>query len=317
MNRIRKIAAGAALAALIAGTLSSAAFADEKYRGYLAPPQGMTDVGIDTDAKAPSAMNVLAYPMNIVQASNGEYLVTDTGNHVVWAFSGSIDNLIAGNAVREDIYRQPLGGYHDGGNRESLFDEPWGIAPFAGGYAVSDANNDVIRLINYNGGNTATAVTIAAGLKHPTGLAASGDGGIFIADTLNSCIRKMDAAGNITTVLTGLLEPTGLCYAGGILYICETGAGRVLKYKDGIATVIAQDLDDPQGVAVAEDGSIYVSDTGNHRVLKLEGNTRKILLQGDPAVLGERPVSPAGLLISGSRLLICDNFLQQMIVIDR
>ena len=127
----------------------------------------------------------------------------------------------------------------------------------------------------------------------------------------------MDAAGNITTVLTGLLEPTGLCYTGGILYICETGAGRVLKYTDGIATVIAQDLDDPQGVAAAEDGSIYVSDTGNHRVLKLEGNTRKVLLQGDPAGLGERPVSPAGLLISGSRLLICDNFLQQMIVIDR
>ena len=309
--------AGIVLAALVMGTLSSVVFADEKYRGYLAPPAGLTDVGIDTAAKSPSAMNVLAYPMNILQAANGEYLVTDTGNNVVWAFSGSIDNLIAGNAVREDIFREPIGGYHDGGSRQSLFDAPWGIAPFAGGYAVSDSNNNVIRLLNYSGGTTATAVTVAMGLNHPTGLAASGDGGLYIADTLNSCIRKMDAAGNITTVLTQLLEPTGLAYAGGSLYICETGAGRVLKYTDGIATVIARDLDSPQGVAVADDGTVYVSDTGSHRVIRLEGQSRTILLQGDPAVLGERPVSPCGLLISGEKLLICDNFLQQMIVIDR
>ena len=43
------------------------------------------------------------------------------------------------------------------------------------GYAVSDANNDVVRLINYNGGNTATAVTVAAGLKHPPILFSSKD----------------------------------------------------------------------------------------------------------------------------------------------
>ncbi len=318
MKLSKKPIAVLALAALIASCLATAAFADEKYRGYLAPPAGLTDVGIDTAPAAPSVMNVLCYPMNIVPAAEGEYLVTDTGNHVVWSFKGSVDNLIAGNVTREDIWRQALGGYHDSVNRESLFDSPWGIAPFAGGYAVSDANNNVVRLISGAAGSSvATVVSTAAGLKHPTGLAASGDGGLYIADTLNGCIRRLDESGKLTTVIAQLQEPTGLCYDRGTLYIAETGAGRILKYANGTTSVLLSGLDDPQGIAVAEDGCVYISDTGNHRVLKVENGSMKVLLQGDPAVLGERPVSPCGLLVSGGRLLICDNFLQQLIVIDR
>lgn len=46
---------------------------------------------------------------------------------------------------------------------------------------------------------------------------------VYIADTGNGSIRVMNEEGEVSTLVTGLVEPTGLCWHDGALYVAETG----------------------------------------------------------------------------------------------
>jgi len=82
-------------------------------------------------------------------------------------------------------------------------------------------------------------------LQRPTDVAVDVDGTLFIADTFNSCVRKVDPQGTITTV-------AGRCG--------ERGA----EGDEGPATEAL--LDRPYGVALDADGNLYIADTHNHRI---------------------------------------------------
>ncbi len=98
-----------------------------------------------------------------------------------------------------------------------------------------------------------------AGLDFPFGVATDTLGNVFIADTYNHCIRKVDAAGVITTY-------AGMCarrsYFGWII-----GGGAGYSGDGGPATAAL--LDTPHGVAVDAAGNVYIADTGNLRVRKV------------------------------------------------
>ncbi len=88
-----------------------------------------------------------------------------------------------------------------------------------------------------------------ARFNYPTGLALDGGNNLYVADTLNNVIRKIDTKGNVTTV-AGVPGSSG--YQNGV-------AGQAL-------------FNAPTGIAVSEDGHrIYVADTGNHRVRLIRG----------------------------------------------
>lgn len=86
--------------------------------------------------------------------------------------------------------------------------------------------------------------------NRPTGLAAGPDGELYIADTGNGTIRKMDAKGKVTTWATGLVEPTGLCWHDGALYVAETGRSRICRIVNGKVTVLA-------GGSQADEDGVY------------------------------------------------------------
>jgi hypothetical protein len=90
-------------------------------------------------------------------------------------------------------------------------------------------------------------------LQRPTDVAVGKGGTLFIADTLNSCIRKVDADG-----------------------IIETVAGRCTERGDdgdnGPATEAS--LDRPYGIALDGEGNLYIADTHNHRVRVVYGVDR-------------------------------------------
>ncbi|MCB9641198.1 MAG: SMP-30/gluconolactonase/LRE family protein [Myxococcales bacterium] len=88
-----------------------------------------------------------------------------------------------------------------------------------------------------------------AKFNYPTELAVAPDGTIFVADTVNHRIRKIDLRGQVTT------------YAGD----------GTDGYRDGPA--MQAQFSRPGGLALAPDGTLYVSDTVNHVI-------RRILVNG-------------------------------------
>ena len=143
-----------------------------------------------------------------------------------------------------------------------------------------------------------------AHLGFPFALAVDGSGNLYIADSVDSRVRKVDAAGIITTVAgTGsygfggdggraanalLALPQGLAVDGsGNLYIADSGNQRVRKVDAaGIITTVAGTgdygfggdggpaanalLNEPQGLAVDGSGNLYIADSGNERVRRVD-----------------------------------------------
>lgn len=66
-----------------------------------------------------------------------------------------------------------------------------------------------------------------------------------------------------------------------------------------------------QGVAVSEDGTIYIADTGNGAVRMLQDGTVSTLLAMDS--LGTGPVAPRGLMVKDDVLYIGDVFSRLLI----
>ena len=283
-------------------------------------------------------------PSGIVQDGDA-LLVTDTFNKLVWRVEEETVSSFAGQITVAGLDGEPVGGYSDGTLSTALFQEPWAIAPFLEGWAVSDAAANVIRYLDEGGVRTAAGsgkagktdgIGGAARFDRPTGLAAAPDGSLYIADTGNGSIRKMDTDGQVTTVLSGLADPTGLCWAGGALYVAETGRSRILRVTGGQMEVLAGEsvylgdgeydggyvdgpvekarFDHPQGVAVAEDGTVYVADTGNHAVRRLSGGRVVTIASGGQTP--EAPVQPRGMLLQSDTLIVTDLFAQNLLMLD-
>jgi DNA-binding beta-propeller fold protein YncE len=87
----------------------------------------------------------------------------------------------------------------------------------------------------------------------PNALAMDGDGALLVADSRNHRIRKVTPIGIVSTVAGGGSESEGGGRAEG------PAADARFSY--------------PSGVAVLADGSVVISDTGNHRLCKLKDGT--------------------------------------------
>ncbi len=143
-----------------------------------------------------------------------------------------------------------------------------------------------------------------ARLDTPMDVAVGPGGSLYIADTGNHRIRMVDSEGIITTVAGGgtppdglgdggpateasLNEPMGIAFTpSGSLYIADWGNHRVRHVgPDGTIETVAgtgvagfsgdgapateAEVNEPQGVAVGPDGSLYIADTGNERVRRI------------------------------------------------
>lgn len=287
---------------------------------------------------AESAMDVMCAPCGITAAEDGSFLVTDTYNKVIWKVQGRTSTLVSGGSTVEDPYGEPVGGYNDAASGESFFKEPWAIAPFLDGYAVSDTANNVVRLVRADktqtvNGHTTENLALGTGVRfnRPTGLAADEAGNLYIADTGNNAIRKITSTGEVTTYAAGLSEPTGLCWKNGALYAAETGAHRVVRIENGQGIILggngSEGMADggalqaqfasPQGIAVSDDGVIYVSDTGNNAVRRIQAGVVSTLAVCDQKQLEPYPIAPVGLMVQGGSLYVCDQFSRKVFIISR
>ena len=279
-------------------------------------------------------------PCGIAQAGDG-LLLTDLYNRKIWTLQNGTPELLAGGDTALDVNGQPVGGYHDGPAAQCSFQLPWAAAPFLDGWAVSDAENNAVRYISGGRVQTLNCSTKEPDLPssggravftYPTGLAAGSDGSLYVSDTHQGAIRKITPDGNVTTFASGLSDPMGLCWSGGTPYVAETGANRIVKIENGQISLVAGSGQEgstdgpasqaafafPQGVAVDQDGAVYVADTGNGAVRRVKnGETVTVLsretLRQQESILA--PASPTGLLLAGRSLYVCDSFNRAVYVI--
>ncbi|MDZ4804726.1 MAG: hypothetical protein SGI90_07705 [Candidatus Eisenbacteria bacterium] len=198
---------------------------------------------------------------------------------------------------------------------EASFDEPCGVAVATGGSPiyVADTSNHRIRRIDANGRVTTIAGTGLAGhagdggpaaaarLRHPYRLRlnqATGD--LYICDTGNHAVRRIDAAGIIHAVAgtgqpgsegdggpgaaAGLSDPyDAIPGPDGAIYIADSGNNRIRRVaSDGVITTVAgtglrgfggdggpaleAELDYPSALAFDASGDLWIADTYNNRV---------------------------------------------------
>jgi len=280
-----------------------------------------------------------------ITADGDGFLITDVFNKVIWRADNNGVELQAGQISVEGLDGEPIGKYDDGSLDSALFMEPWGIAPFLDGYAITDSAAHVVRFIDdtgvYTAGGTGKAsfhngVGTLAAFHNPTGIAAGYKGELYIADTGNNCIRVMDKNGNVSTWTSSLVEPTGICWHDGSLYVAETGRSRILKITKGTVQVLAGGegadksgiypggyvdgpvskarFEHPEGIAVAEDGTIYVADTGNRAIRKIcNGTVTTVVVATDTP---SAPAEPRGMLLHDGTLYVTDLLAQQILMLD-
>ncbi len=149
-----------------------------------------------------------------------------------------------------DEYGRPLGAFQDGLITESMFNSPSGIAvDQEGTLYIADTGNGAIRTIDQNW----NVKTLVKGLKHPTGIAINSKGEIFVTETLNHRILKIDPLGNWTVFAGGGYstingEPVGAF---------ADGKGEQAKFNE------------PQGLAMDYEDNLYVADSANQRIRRV------------------------------------------------
>lgn len=281
----------------------------------------------------------------LAAAEDGALLVTDTYNKVIWRVEGDTVTRFAGTIGATEASGEPAAVYHDDAIDKAFFMEPWAIAPFLEGYAVSDTAANVVRYVAKGrvqtlagsgkpGSSNGSGSVVS--FNRPTGLAAGSDGMLYIADTGNGSIRCIDKEGHVTTVVTGLASPTGLCWSNGFLYVAETGRSRICRVKNktveafaGVSEAIEDSeyaggyadgpaasarFDHPQGLAAGADGTIYVSDTGNSAIRMIADGRVYTLARSSATAL--MPASPRGLLVRDGALLAADAFSGSILTVS-
>ncbi|GGJ28200.1 NHL domain-containing protein [Streptomyces brasiliensis] len=274
-----------------------------------------THIDPGTGAAVPNVSPGSLYHPQGVSASDKSVYVSNTGDNVVAKLRNGDTSIFAGSL-------EAYGLKGDGGKAdEATLYQPTGTAVDADGNVyIADSSDNVVRVVTEDGVIQQFAGTGVAGenfahyakssrLDHPMGLAVDAAGDVFISDTYNNRVLEVSSDGVVTHVIgTGkagydgdgdtaksarLNMPTGLAVdAKGNLYIADssnnvirrvdaetqvitTVAGNYAAGKggdglggfsgDGGAATSAQ-LNDPQGVAVDSAGDLFIADTFNNAI---------------------------------------------------
>jgi len=288
-NAIRKINTAGIISTIAGGNSTQSGFSG--------------DGGQATNAK-------LSAPQAVTFDAAGNLYISDENNSRIRKVNtAGIITTIAGNGT--------IGFNGDGGQATAADINPKGMTfDAAGNLYIADFNNSRIRKINTAGIISTVAGTgtsgfsgdggqaTAAALRYPYDVVFDDAGNLYIADSYNNCIRKVNSAGIITAIAGNgnlgysgdgglataakLYQPTGMAFdASGNLYIADSFNNRIRKVNtagiittvagtttygyngDGIQATAAK-LYYPIGVTLdASSCNLYIGDMDNYRIRKV------------------------------------------------
>ena len=209
-----------------------------------------------------------AFPLNSpydVELSDGVLYIAMAGSHQLWQLNIVEDTTepFAGNGA-ENIVDNP--------RLDALLAQPSGLALDGNNLFFADSETSAIRVAKIGPGGRVVTLTGTglfafgdrdgigkdAGLQHPQDVA-SAPGAVYIADTYNQKIKRMDLS---------------------TLRITTVAGDGTQGANDGDA--LNASFDEPAGIAY-RDGFVFVADTNNHRIRKFDvdrGTVETIELTG-------------------------------------
>ena len=250
-------------------------------------PSLATIAGATPDGASTNQM-LLFFPEGVTGDKAGNTYIADTSNNIVRKITpAGVASIFAGTGR--------AGSAGDGGPAaQAQLNAPGGLAvDGAGNLYIADRGNHRIRKIDTVGAISTFAGTgadryggdglaaVDAHIRSPRSLAFDTKGRLYIADTDNHRVRRISLTGVISTV------------AGNGLAGFDVGPG--------LATSIR--LNSPQGVAVDADGNIYIGDTNNHRICRVDTNGRLTTYAGRNQSVTTSTTTAAGAVTTATTLL--------------
>jgi len=261
----------------------------------------------------PATSARLKAPEDVFVAASGDLYIADTGNHEIRkvAAATGVITTVAGNGSPGSTGDLGLA-------TAARLNSPRGITVASNGdFYIGDRSNNKVRkvialtgiIMTYAGTGTAGysgdgALATLARLNRPQGIHLASNGDLYIADALNSAIRKVAAVTGIITTYAGtgtagfsgdggaatsaqLNAPEAMhLNSVGDLYIADTVNNRIRRVSAGgtITTVAgtgtagsvgdggsatAAQLDTPRGIAIGSNGAYYIGDRNNNKIRKV------------------------------------------------
>ena len=264
----------------------------------------------------PATASAIYPPQGLAVDAAGNVFIA-TGNYVLKV--GAADGIIS-NVAGDGVY----GFSGDGGPALSAsLGYAVGVAVDpAGNLFIADGSNNRVRRVDAASGIITTVAgdsgqrltgngqpAAATLLNSPSAAVVDAAGNVFVADTNNSIVQKVDAKTGIITTVAGtgtdggsgdggpataaeLSLPTAVAVdAAGDVYIADTGNDDVRRVdaKTGVITTVAgigipgyggdggpaaaAALYTPTGVAVDAHGNVFIADGGNYAIRRVDGAT--------------------------------------------
>jgi DNA-binding beta-propeller fold protein YncE len=273
-------------------------------------PAGATGIEIDG---APALAPGFAEAYGVTVGSNGFVYGVDRLNQRVEEFNASgtylTDEGTRGTAVGD--YSWP---------------ETAGVAP-NGDVWVGDTRNN--RLEEYSAGLTLPAIAVVTGggsvgaFNYIEGVSVAANGVVWVADTDNNRIVSYNPTGahytafgtrGSSTVIGSpaqFIDPEGVVASSSDFYVADTGNSRVdeVDMSGNLVAVFTTGLNDPEGITLASDGTVWVANTQADQVVQLSSNLSSELTSfGTPGSGIDNFDLPHSLAVSGSTLYVADTY---------